>query len=335
MQKNAYRTTTPFDGLSPTTNKSTVTPLFGDTPLIQDILQNNPNGGRDYELYGGDDWSEDEYLSKSYRDRGEDYKIESKIAEMIKRDPSRMKDELWVAIDHDNKRHHFTTYEALQRKLRNGNFTFKSVSKLAQKNNFVEQSIQSCVMVESVAPNNLTKEIGAAFGIGNGLFITCAHVIQRYDKNKMPREVQGKQITLKQGQRFDRATLVASDPKLDLAVLKSNFKTAILPLGESRNAEIGSSVFAVGSPSGFENNFTEGVLSSRDRRVFYYAGAPLFIFTDAQVLPGNSGGPLVSHNQKAVVGMVSLIVGGQGLYGLNAALPVEYIIDFLQKNGLR
>ena len=296
-------------------------------------MLNNPNGGRDFHLNGGDDWSDDDFISKSYREKGEDYKITAKIQEMLNRDPSRLKEEHWVGVDYDNKRHKFPSYEALQRRIRKGDIVFRSVSKLAQEN-AVAQSLKACVLIESIAPSGTSKEIGAGFAIGNGFFITCAHVIQRYDKNKMPAQIVGKQITLHQQGESAQATLVAASPALDLAVVKSSFPTTTLSLGRSRDIPISSEVFTIGSPNGFENNFTEGVFSSRDRRVFFYEGAPLFIFTDAQVLPGSSGGPLISAEDNSVIGMIALIVGGQGLYGLNAALPSEYIIDFLKQHRI-
>jgi len=342
MKKSAQRTTTPFSKwdhgvLSPTTDKSRTVPLFGDTPLIQDILMNNPNGGRDFRLNGGGDWSADDHQGKAYREKGEDYKIVSKIIEMMKRNPHPLKDESWIGLDYDGKRHEFPSYEALQRRLRKGDIVFRSVSKLAQADNFIARSLKACVMVESTEPSGQSKEIGAAFAIGGNLFITCAHVIRRYDKARMPDrlDAEGCQILLRQNGKTAPATFVAADPKMDLAVIRSEFPAAPLSLGTSHSLPVGSSVFAIGSPSGFENNLSEGVVSSHSRRVFFYPKAPLYLFTDAQVLPGSSGGPLVSYDDRKVVGMISLIVGGQGLYGLNAALPAEYISQFLTQNGIQ
>lgn len=86
-----------------------------------------------------------------------------------------------------------------------------------------------------------------------------------------------------------------------------------------------SDVIAVGSPKGYENNVSESIVGGKDRIVFFFEGAPEYIFTDAQVLPGNSGGPLIELDTGTVINMMSLIIPAEGLYGLNAALPVERI----------
>jgi len=336
MRKSAYRTTTPFDGgLSPLTNKSGVVPLFGDTPLIQDILRGNPDGGRNYQLSGGGDWSHGDE-QKNYREKGDDYKIKQKIQEALNRHRGRNKpEEKWIATDFEGKRHVFPSYEAIQRRLRTDGAVFREIVRVAQANTpLTSQTLAASVMVESISPDQKTKEVGAAFCIGKGLFFTCAHVIKRYNKLSMPATINEHetQIILRQNDRAVHGQLVAADLKLDAAIVQSDFESPILKLGSTQKAAIGEKVFSVGSPNGFENNFSEGVLSSKDRRVFFHPGAPTYIFTDAQVLPGSSGGALMSYDQQAVIGMISMIVGGQGLYGLNAALPVEYIIDFLRRS---
>jgi len=197
-------------------------------------------------------------------------------------------------------------------------------------------ALASCVMVESVPADGTRGEIGSAFAIGNGLFITCAHVIKRYNKMKMPApfdpNIAG--LTLKQFGRSYPAILVVADLNLDIAVIRSNVNLPPLRLGVSESKLIGSKVVAVGSPRGFENNASMGILSSKNRKVFPFPNAPTYIFTDAQILPGNSGGPLISEDDKSVVGVVSLIVAGEGLNGLNAALPAERVTQFLQENKL-
>ena len=103
-------------------------------------------------------------------------------------------------------------------------------------------------------------------------------------------------------------------------------------MGDSNNTKIGTRVIAVGSPSGFEGNVTEGILSSRNRKIFDYNGAPRFLFTDAHVLPGSSGGALISLENGEVIGMMALIVSDVGLYGLNAAIPSEYLKKIINRS---
>jgi serine protease DegS len=135
---------------------------------------------------------------------------------------------------------------------------------------------------------------------------------------------------IKNGKSF-AAKLSKIDFKIDVAIVKtyeSDIGASVLNFKPSSDVLIGTRVFTVGSPSGFENNVTEGILSSRDRTVFKHTGAPKYLFTDAHVLPGNSGGALISETDGKVIGMMALIVSGIGLYGLNAAIPSEYLMDF-------
>jgi S1-C subfamily serine protease len=59
------------------------------------------------------------------------------------------------------------------------------------------------------------------------------------------------------------------------------------------------------------------------------------LFTDAKILPGNSGGPLVSLSDGKAIGMIEIIVGEDAPYGLNAAIQSEYLISAVKGMGIQ
>lgn len=337
--KTAYRTTTPFQGgLSPTTPKSTAVPLFGNTPSLEDIS----NGvGNSNDIHGRGSWGTGEDVDHSYREEGNDYRVDLKIKEILNKlhSKQRGKKESWVFEGTDGKEEEFDSYSSLQRFLRENKLPFNRVRmKVAQKEKIdvIGRATNATVMIKSVAKNSNTMEIGSGFNIGNGLYITCAHVIKRYNKySQSSGEIADNdaQILLSRDGKEDMGTLIASDLGLDLAVVRSGFESEILEF-ELVNPLSGTEVFSVGSPRGFENNISSGIVGSNNREIFDYEGAPKFTFTDANVLPGNSGGPLIQYSNGKTIGMMSLIVGAEGLYGLNAALPSSYIVRFLKDKML-
>ena len=90
------------------------------------------------------------------------------------------------------------------------------------------------------------------------------------------------------------ATLVGSDPAVDIAVLKINHQGPFPPLkiGDSDEIEVGHIVFAVGSPFGLGESVTDGKISAK-KRTFSDSRVDL-LQTSAPINPGNSGGPLVN-----------------------------------------
>jgi len=334
------RTTMPFDnGLSPLTEKSRIAPLFGDTPLITDILNNNVT--KNVDIHGRGAWGlgEDDYTS--FKERGDEFMINDKIAEALKRisDKKDSKKEKWIAIMMDGKEIEFQNYDIAQKKLREKSIPYKSIiKKIAQQHyyDYISNALDASFEIQSYNPSTKIREIGAAFAIGNNLFMTCAHCAKKYNKMEMPSNEIEEQLIIclvKNGKRHP-AKLKKIDFIIDAAIIECNVDSPILEFKPSNDVLIGSRVFTVGSPSGFENNVTEGIMSSRNRIVFKHTGAPKYLFTDAHVLPGNSGGALISEIDGKVTGMMALIVSGMGLYGLNAAIPSEDLIDFINFAGL-
>ena len=159
-----------------------------------------------------------------------------------------------------------------------------------------------------------TRGQGSGFIISpDGVILTNAHVVR-----------DAKEVTVKLTDRREfKAKVLGADAKTDIAVLRidaSNLPT--VSLGSTRDLKVGEWVLAIGSPFGFENTVTAGVVSAKGRSLPDDSGVP-FIQTDAAVNPGNSGGPLFNARGE-VVGINSQIYSRSGGYqGVSFAIPID------------
>lgn len=133
-----------------------------------------------------------------------------------------------------------------------------------------------------------------------------------------------KEVTVKLTDRREfKAKVVGVDPLSDVAVVR--IKANNLPtvkLGDSSHLRAGEPVLAIGSPFGFENSATAGIVSATARSLPQGNAVP-FIQTDVAVNPGNSGGPLFDR-YGAVVGINAQIYTDTGGYqGLAFAIPIN------------
>ncbi len=159
---------------------------------------------------------------------------------------------------------------------------------------------------------------GSGFIIdSDGLILTNAHVVR-----------DASEVTVKLTDRREFvATVLGSDPKTDVAVLKIDAKDLpTVELGKVSDVEVGQWVLAIGSPFGFENSVTAGVISATGRTLPDGGFVP-FIQSDVAVNPGNSGGPLFDTNGK-VVGINSQIYSRSGGYqGVSFAIPIDVALS--------
>jgi len=118
------------------------------------------------------------------------------------------------------------------------------------------------------------------------------------------------------------AEVIGSDSEVDLAVLRIEADDLIaLPWGDSRQVSVGEQVVAIGSPYGFQQTVTAGIISATERlstlpvsQTQGRRGRPspqVFLQTDAAINPGNSGGPLVDMNGK-LIGICTKIIAREG-----------------------
>ena len=155
--------------------------------------------------------------------------------------------------------------------------------------------------------------IGSGFIISSdGYILTNAHVVNGATSVK---------VKLTDRREF-KAKVVGRDAQDDVALLKID--ASGLPaaqIGDPAKLKVGQWVMAVGSPFGFENSVTAGIVSAKSRSL--EDGYVPFIQTDVAVNPGNSGGPLFDLDG-AVVGINSQIYSRTGGYmGLSFAIPID------------
>jgi serine protease Do len=132
------------------------------------------------------------------------------------------------------------------------------------------------------------------------------------------------------------ATVVGTDPKTDVAVIKvDNTGYRPVPRGASSNLRVGELVMAVGSPFGLSQSVSTGIISATERtNLGINEGNDTyesFLQTDAAINPGNSGGPLVNMDGQ-VIGVTSAIVtGGRGNDGVGFAIPIDLASHVAEK----
>src|SRR3954454_6080505 len=140
-----------------------------------------------------------------------------------------------------------------------------------------------------------------------------------------------------------KATVVGRDPSTDLALLRFNAEgqdLTPLPLGSSKDVQVGDPTIAIGNPFGLDRTLTTGVVSALQRQIQAPNGFAIndVIQTDAAINPGNSGGPLIDAAGR-VIGINSQIETGgssSGNVGIGFAVPIDTakrILDDLKKSG--
>jgi serine protease Do len=119
------------------------------------------------------------------------------------------------------------------------------------------------------------------------------------------------------------AKVIGADERTDVAVIKINASNLpIVKLGDPSRIKTGQWVLAIGSPFGFENSVTAGIISATARSVPGENYVP-FIQTDVAVNPGNSGGPLFNLAGE-VIGINSQIFSRTGGFmGVSFAIPID------------
>jgi serine protease Do len=172
----------------------------------------------------------------------------------------------------------------------------------------------------------------------DGYIVTNAHVVRgarRVQVLLREKTVRGASVLKSRGEIVG-ATVVGLDDETDLAVLKiARTGLPALELGDSEALRQGQIVMAFGSPLGFDNSATLGVVSSVARQL-EPESPMIYIQTDAPISPGNSGGPLVDIDGR-VVGINTLKFAAQsGGEGLGFAAPsniVKNVFEQVRQTG--
>jgi serine protease Do len=165
------------------------------------------------------------------------------------------------------------------------------------------------------APKHGESGLGSGLIIDtSGVILTNAHVVR-----------DGREITVRlhDGREF-KASMVHSDPKADLAVLriKGADNLTAARLGNSDEAEVGDWVLALGNPFGLEGTVTAGIISAKGRGIGINEREN-FLQTDAAINPGNSGGPLVNLDGEVIGINTAISSRSGGNEGIGFAIPIN------------
>jgi serine protease Do len=167
-----------------------------------------------------------------------------------------------------------------------------------------------------------SQSLGSGFVISaDGYVLTNAHVVDAADE-----------ITVKLNDKREfKAKVIGADRRTDIALLKIDASgLQAVRVGDPGRLKVGEWVVAIGSPFGFENTVTAGIVSAKGRSLPQENFVP-FIQTDVAVNPGNSGGPLFNMRGE-VVGINSQIYSRTGGFmGLSFAIPIDVANDIAQQ----
>ena len=183
------------------------------------------------------------------------------------------------------------------------------------------------VIVRETQPSIVTvlgsTPFGSSNGSGviwarNGLIVTNSHVVEG---------TTAIEVVLATGERVT-GTLVASDPRTDLAVVRIKRKKLPAARFANRNPQVGQLAVAMGSPLGFENTVTAGIVSGLHRSIPSGGTTPALvdlIQTDAAISPGNSGGALIDATGQVIGINVAYIPPQEGSVSIGFAIPAQTV----------
>jgi serine protease Do len=169
-------------------------------------------------------------------------------------------------------------------------------------------------------PRNAQPQHGTGSGFivsPDGYILTNAHVVSNADM-----------VTVRLTDRREyQAKVIGIDQRTDVAVVKIDaHNLPVVKIGDPTKLRPGQWVVAIGSPFGFDNSATAGIVSATSRSLPSDNYVP-FIQTDVAVNPGNSGGPLFNVRGE-VVGINSQIFSQTGGYmGLSFAIPIDVAVN--------
>ena len=170
-------------------------------------------------------------------------------------------------------------------------------------------------LLPSVVQIERAGMVGSGFAYADGRVLTAAHVVAGA-REVTVRTSDGRELT---------GTVLGGDSEADVAVVAVDDEIPAAPLSLEEPVRVGQVAIAIGSPLGFDQSVTSGIVSAVDRELTVPGGGRLenLIQTDAPINQGNSGGPLADQDGRVIGVNVAIASFSGGSDGLGFAVAIE------------
>lgn len=185
-------------------------------------------------------------------------------------------------------------------------------------------------LVENLSPSVVTIFTDGGLGSGvvyseDGLVLTNEHVI---------RGNTTVEVAFADGQRVE-GTVRATDAVTDLALVQANRTGLPKPTYQTNLPKVGEGALVLGSPLGFENTATAGIISGLHRSIPGSASNSLslvdLIQTDAPISPGNSGGAVINMRGEIIGISEAYLPPSTGAVALGFAIPAATAVEVAEE----
>jgi len=182
--------------------------------------------------------------------------------------------------------------------------------------------------------DQLPDEAQRASSLGSGVIVsTSGYVLTNHHVVEAADEIE---VTLADGKKL-LAKVVGNDPDTDLAVLRVDAdRLPAITFGSAESLRVGDVVLAIGSPFGFSQTVTSGIVSALGRTGLGINTFENFIQTDAAINPGNSGGALIDASGNLIGINTAIFSPSGGSMGIGFAIPVstaKMVLEQIVRSG--
>ncbi|OOP55356.1 MAG: hypothetical protein AYP45_14980 [Candidatus Brocadia carolinensis] len=179
------------------------------------------------------------------------------------------------------------------------------------------------------ADNTPKKGLGSGIIIDErGYILTNNHVISGFSEDEIT-------VVTYNGEQYTRVKIIGTDPNTDIAVIKIEGEDFLpITFGDYEEVQVGDWVIAVGSPFGYQQTVSTGIISAKGRTHVIPFELPFiyedFFQTDAAINPGNSGGPLVNLRGELIGVNTAIATRSGGFQGVGFAISASIVKETVE-----